>query len=30
VDNEPVVAVQRPVAWIDDAVLGECEEVVGR
>ncbi|HYS35316.1 MAG TPA: DUF6098 family protein [Pseudonocardiaceae bacterium] len=29
-DNEPLVAVRRPVAWIDDAVLVECEEIVTR
>jgi hypothetical protein len=27
-DNEPLVRCRRPVAWIDDAVLVECESVV--
>jgi hypothetical protein len=29
-DNEPLVAACRPVAWIDDAALDECEQVVTR
>jgi Family of unknown function (DUF6098) len=29
-DNEPLVACQRPLAWIDDAVLAECAQVVIR
>jgi hypothetical protein len=27
-DNEPLVRCLRPVAWIDDAALAECERVV--
>jgi hypothetical protein len=29
-DNEPLVACQRPLAWIEDAVLAECAQVVIR
>jgi hypothetical protein len=29
-DNEPLVAGRRPVAWIDDAALAECAQVVTR
>ncbi len=27
-DNEPLVRCRRPVAWISDAALGECEKAV--
>jgi hypothetical protein len=29
-DNEPLVTGVRPLAWIDDAVLAECEREVAR
>src|SRR5882757_6557276 len=29
-DNEPLVACRQPVAWIEDAVLAECAQVVIR
>jgi hypothetical protein len=29
-DNEPLVACRRPIAWIADTVLKECEDVMAR
>jgi hypothetical protein len=28
-DNEPLVRCVRPLAWVDDSTLAECEQVVG-